>query len=184
MVDAVSKEVTELSLRHVLLCIDPIIIAHIVGVKGRQIKEIIASTGAMVEVVCTNDHVYVHGEIENVRKACEQIKSIVSTYQVLNKVIEAPPSVIRDFKENYESMIEQWEEKYSGEVNVDLKKGQIRISARSEKQTNDLKYTIESLLEEQQLDAERECSELVSHIEEDRKSRESQIDAWLGSMQW
>lgn len=178
VVDAVSKEVTELSLRHVLLCIDPIIIAHIVGVKGRQIKEIIASTGAMVEVVCTNDHVYVHGEIENVRKACEQIKSIVSTYQVLNKVIEAPPSVIQDFKENYETMIEQLEEKYSGEISMDVKKGQIRISARSEKQTNDLKYTIESLLEEQQLDAERECSELVSHIEEDRKSSDGQEDSY------
>ena len=164
--DAISKEVTVLSLQHVLLCIDPLIIAHIVGTKGRQIKEINASTGATVEVVGNKDHVYIHGEIESVKKACERIKAVITMYQQLNKVIEASPSVLQAFMDTYEGMIEHWKEKYKGEVSVDVEKGQIRLSACNEKQTNDLKYTIESLLEEQQLVAERGCSEVELPMEE------------------
>ena len=167
--DTISKEVAVLSQQHCLLSIDPLIIAHIVGTKGRQIKEIIASTGATVEVVGSKDRVYIHGEIESVRRACERIEAVVTTYQLLNKVIEAPPSVLQTFWDNYEVMIEHWKEKYNGEVSVDIEKGQIRVSACTEKQTNDLKYTIESLLEEQQLVAERGCSEVDPRTEEGSK---------------
>ena len=131
----------------------------------------------------SNDQVYIHGEIDSVRKAREQINTIVDEYHTLNEVIETTPQMIERFRENYGSLFCKWEEKYEGHITLDKDKCLVRIKGRTREGTQDLKYIIESVLESEELEEEQNESlhvEDVSRSSPVEKDYKKEIAVLLG----
>lgn len=181
--DRVAKRVTELAARNVVIPVEPELLAHVVGSKGRRIKQIMESSGARVEVLPSNDQVYIHGEIDSVQRAREQIDKIVDEYHALNEVIETTAQMIDKFRENYGSLFCKWEEKYEGQIILDKEKRLVRIKGRTREGTQDLKYIIESVLESEQLEEEQNESldvENVHNNSPNEKDYKKEIAVLLG----
>ena len=118
-------------------------------------------------------------------RAAEALEEMARAHQERNAQLAVSPRVLAEFEKEYGAMIPQWESRYDGEVRVDKGAASICIRGRTKEGTNDLKFILESMLEEVELKLEVNAMNLTESESEKGDTEEgedhkSEIASLLG----
>ena len=133
------------------------------------------ANGVSVVVLPGREGVFVHGTEEGVARATEALEEMTRAHHERNAQLEVSPQVLAEFEKEYGRMIPQWENRYDGEIRVDKEHNCIVIRGRTKEGTNDMKFIVESMLEEVELKLEVNAMNMTES-ESEKEGTEEEVD--------
>lgn len=183
--ERVEKEVARLASENRVVPLEAELMESLLKDRRAKLREVSEASGARVVVLPRRDGVFVHGAAADVTQAAEALEEMARAHQERNAQLAVSPRVLAEFEKEYGAMIPQWESRYDGEVRVDKGAASICIRGRTKEGTNDLKFILESMLEEVELKLEVNAMNLTESESEKGDTEEgedhkSEIASLLG----
>ena len=183
--ERVEKEVARLASENRVVPLEAELMESLLKDRRTKLREVSEASGASVVVLSRRDGVFVHGAAADVTRAAEALEEMARAHQERNAQLAVSPRVLEEFEKEYGAMIPQWESRYDGEVRVNKGAASICIRGRTKEGTNDLKFILESMLEEVELKLEVNAMNLTESESEKGDTEEgadhkSEIASLLG----
>lgn len=150
------------------------------GIVEGNMKGDVSVDGNASRNASSNASSNIMGNAEGVRRTVEWVEERVQQHRELNVQLSSSPSVVAQFVKEFGSMVKTWEERYDGEVHINKTNGTLWIRGKTREGTSDLKFVVESMLEEVELKQEVNEMEDESGAESEEVDYKSEIASLLG----